>query len=418
MGRRSVSRRWILALLVTLSFELSAQTLHAQRDISAELKRAESLYYGANFRSALDLLLDLERLVGDDPEKTSERLNIELHLGLSYLGLDQIELAKSKFVEVCTLDANYALSSPEFPPKAVALFEDAKASCRQNSCPNLCSDVATLIDEGQLERAQDRLKAAGSRCACAVASTDAIVKKRFSRGKELYAQREFADAAKDFAAVIELDAENEVAREYLRLSHQQLELITQRAFSEWRAAFDSRQFQNAAAAYEKIRSLGIEPVAAQLATQVESEYRNAFSRLLNSWKSACAAGDRSKMETLRSEAITVGSGLELGTSTLLEMQQCNSQPCIQGDPALALLRLKSRINPQIDPSLRRYLSRVRVNIEIGHDGAVTVKQITNANPRLAEALKNALMQWEFYPAVIDNQPRCVETELPIGLIEK
>ena len=81
-------------------------------------------------------------------------------------------------------------------------------------------------------------------------------------------------------------------------------------------------------------------------------------------------------------------------------------------------RLKTRVNPRIDPSLQRYVSRgIRVSVEIDDAGNVEVKQVLNANPRIAEALKNAVEQWKFYPAIIDNHPRCVETELPITLIQ-
>ena len=50
-------------------------------------------------------------------------------------------------------------------------------------------------------------------------------------------------------------------------------------------------------------------------------------------------------------------------------------------------------------------------------GNVTVKQVAKANPRIAEALKDAVEQWKFNPTIIDNQLRCVNTELPITLIQ-
>jgi outer membrane biosynthesis protein TonB len=85
---------------------------------------------------------------------------------------------------------------------------------------------------------------------------------------------------------------------------------------------------------------------------------------------------------------------------------------------LALTRVKTRVNPQIDPSLQRYVSRrTVVSIEIDEAGNVTVKNVANANPRVATAFKEALERWKFNPVVIDNQTRCVETQLPMTLIQ-
>ena len=85
---------------------------------------------------------------------------------------------------------------------------------------------------------------------------------------------------------------------------------------------------------------------------------------------------------------------------------------------LAMTRLKTRVNPQIEPALQRYIGRgIAVSIEIDEQGNVTVKDIVKANSRIAEAIKTAVVQWKFNPTIIDNQPRCVDTELPITAIQ-
>jgi len=85
---------------------------------------------------------------------------------------------------------------------------------------------------------------------------------------------------------------------------------------------------------------------------------------------------------------------------------------------LAMTRLKTRVNPQIEPALQRYIGRgIGVSIEIDEQGNVAVKEVVRANPRIADAIKLAVNQWKFNPTVIDNQPRCVKTELPIAAIQ-
>ena len=91
---------------------------------------------------------------------------------------------------------------------------------------------------------------------------------------------------------------------------------------------------------------------------------------------------------------------------------------MRSDPILAINRLTTRVNPMIDPALQRYVTRrMRVSVQIDVAGNVTVIGTSNVNARLADALKKAVEQWKFYPAIVNNEPRCVETELPITLIQ-
>ena len=407
----------IIALLVALSVQLSMPAAHGQEDISKELSRAESLYYEAEFQSSLDLLLSLEKRVAIAGRR-DDQLKIDFYLSLVYLGLSQQEIAKSKMVKVCSVDPHYAPNSSQYSPKVNALFEDAKATCRENHCEEICRPAVSLIKEGRLDAAEARLRTASHSCPCAVAAAGAINEARLLEAKKLYANEKFAEAAKAFGAILDSDKNHQIAREYLGLSRQRLEFsAAQFAFSQWREAFNSRRFTEAALAYEKLRSASSEPTARQLARTAESEYQTALSALAGSWKTACENRNRTKMDQLRQEAVNLASGQAFGTDTLLQMQQCTPRPCLFGDPALAMRRLRTRVNPQIDANLWPYLAQARVNIEIDQTGAVTVKNVSNADGRFADELKTALEKWKFYPAILDNQARCVETQLPISLIQ-
>jgi hypothetical protein len=244
----------------------------------------------------------------------------------------------------------------------------------------------------------------------------AALEARFERGKQLYNDGRFDEAAKEFSAVLAADSKHELAREYSNLVQQRLQLGVRQLYLDWRTSFDERQFDKASAAFENLRA-NFGPDVTPLVTQIESEYSRMLSGLLSAWRAACAGGDRARLETIRNEAVRVASRLSLARNTLDQMQLCASRVCIQGDPALALNRLKTRVNPQLDPSLQRYVTRrIMVGIEIDETGSVRVKKISNANDRIAAALKDAVERWKFTPAVIDNQNRCVETELPVSLI--
>jgi tetratricopeptide (TPR) repeat protein len=290
-----------------------------------------------------------------------------------------------------------------------------------------------------------------------------IAQSTFMRGKELYDKGQFQDALKYFNVVLALDEKHELAKEYADLAQQRLEIQTQRGYTEWRLAFDAKQYDKAAAAYDKIRA--DQQTAAKEATkQIESEYQTTLSNLVAQWKAACASRELTRLDPIRIEATNIAAGLPFGPDALAQLQPCaprapgpavssnrpppitsaaaepqptppsvksapanvtppppeslNDSRCIQGDPMLAMTRLKTRVNPQIEPALQRYIGRgIGVSIEIDEQGNVTVKDIAKANPRIAEAIKAAVSQWKFNPTIIDNQPRCVDTELPIAAIQ-
>jgi hypothetical protein len=424
MSEFSMVRRIVFAVVVAvLALGISTSTVRAQQDFSAELERAQSLYYDAEFRPSIDLLLDLEKRVGNDPQRSNARLKIALFLGLAYVGLNDTEQAKAKFVEVCTLDSRYGLSPLDFSRKVVNLFQEASKACLSSGpCDKFCGQFDALIMKGDFTSAQALLNSNGQ-CPCASTARSALIQGRFKAGLELYEKERFTEASTEFAAVLTLDEAHDLANEYLKLTQRRLALnAVQQVFSEWRVSFDNRQYERAAAAYEKIKTSNVGGIATQLTTQIESEYQQLLSRLVTQWKAACAGGDAANMDTIRTEASTVDPRLQLSRDALAEIGQCDVRPaprgCMRSDPTLAINRLTTRVNPVIDPALQRYVTRgMRLAIQIDIEGNVTVIGTGNINARLADALTKAVEQWKFYPAIVNNEKRCVETELPINLIQ-
>ncbi len=419
MSKYSIFRLLVLSLLGLLAaagLNNSIPIVRAQQNVSADLTKAQALYYDAQFQPAIDLLLDLEKRVANNPLQNDERLRISLYLGLSYLGLSQNDQARQRFVEVCSLDEKYAPNPQEFSPKVISLFQEAKAICAQNTCTKTCSQIDVLIASGNFNAAQN-LVSANAQCPCAAKAKSALISARFQRGRELYDGGRFGDALREFNAVLTLDGEHDLAKEYTKLAQQRLDLGVQQAFSDWKASYSARQYDKATAAYDRLKASEGAPAAAQFITQIEAEYQKVLTETLASWKVACATSDKARMDSLRRDAATIVPR-SLNTKALADMGTCTQKGCMRSDPQLAMNRLTTRVNPRIDPSLQRFVTRgIRVAIQIDVDGRVEVKQIFNANDRLAQALRSAVEQWKFYPAIVDNEPRCVETELPINLIQ-
>jgi tetratricopeptide (TPR) repeat protein len=442
---RKVQTHQVILIFVIIVIGEAYVTAVQSQGIAAELSRAQSLYKANQFDESLFLLAELEKRIGSDPQQTRDFLKVELYIGLAQLALNKTDQAKSKFTEVCKLDSKYTLDPGEYPPNAIALFKEVMATCAP---PTLSANPTPNSADSS-----------------------------FLRGKELYEKGEFDGALQYFNVVLALDSGHEVAREYSKLAQQWLVLNAERRYLEWRVNFDARQFDKAAATYMRIRS--DQKGSPELADQIEAQYEKALSTLVDAWKGACAARELAKLEAIRNEASTIAPGLRFSREALVQMQPCAppattsipakrvtaskspatlprgtssssvSSPappsppatavparptaperpdalppvhapgeCIKRDPAVAMSRLQYRVNPVIEPSLQQYVEKgTVVRISIDEKGNVAVKDVVNADSHIADALQVAVEQWKFNPTIIDNEARCLNTELPITLIQ-
>ena len=82
-----------------------------------------------------------------------------------------------------------------------------------------------------------------------------------------------------------------------------------------------------------------------------------------------------------------------------------------------MVRLKTRVDPVPPPAaynlLRRSPLTVRVKTRIEETGSVTVNQTQGENAAVNEAVRSAVQRWKFSPAIVHDEIRCVETEIPI-----
>jgi len=56
-----------------------------------------------------------------------------------------------------------------------------------------------------------------------------------------------------------------------------------------------------------------------------------------------------------------------------------------------------------------------VKARIEDNGSVTVLDASGANVLVNNAVRAAVENWKFTPAMDENGPRCVDTEIPIGI---
>ena len=402
--------RCVFASLVLIG---SINLAPLQNETSAILARAEMLYFEARFRESIDLLLPLDSALRSDTDRPQEKINVKLQLALDHIGLTETSQAKIRFAELLAVDPAYSLDPQRFSDKVISLFEEAKEEHGAATCRTMCSEAGRLLENGDVRALVAKIESGGTDCACLQATALDAADHSYEQGAALYKQDDLSGALEDFRTALKLNPEHALAATYIELTHGKLLLAADRLLLEWRANFDAHAFGLAAAVYHRLQSFNIEGSATLALDQMRGQYRQALSDLIETSKRACAAGDAVTMENLRRQAAELLPDPAIGQDLLTQMTTCVQKGCLQMSAQLALVRLRTRVNPQIPTASAFGSMSVRVKARIDEQGNVTVEETLGGNPVIRSAVQKAVEQWKFLPAIVDREPRCVETEIPI-----
>src|SRR5215471_16028651 len=108
--------RYFLTVFLIISGASIATALPPD-EIADTLSRAESLYYEAKFKDAIQLLQRLDDQLRSRTDKVPEKIRVKVQLALSMIGLNNTMDAKAALREVFLLDPEYAIDEQQFPPK-------------------------------------------------------------------------------------------------------------------------------------------------------------------------------------------------------------------------------------------------------------------------------------------------------------
>jgi hypothetical protein len=90
--------------------------------------------------------------------------------------------------------------------------------------------------------------------------------------------------------------------------------------------------------------------------------------------------------------------------------------CVEMSSQQAMARIKSQASPNIQiDRLPLVPVDFRVRVRIDENGNVSVKAIEGSTAYVNEAMRVAIERWRFLPAVVQDQRRCVDTELQVAL---
>jgi tetratricopeptide (TPR) repeat protein len=397
----------LYGLLVILFFTL-------QDDIRATLSRAETLYYEARFKESIQLLLRVDESLQSKPDRASDRISVKLQLALGYVGMNDNAQAKDLLRAVYALDPDYVLDTQQFPPKVLALAGEAKAEQQQILCQAVREDARRKLDTANAEALLVLLGSMKSRCDGLAVFEAGTADLFYKTGLESYRGGAFSDAQNRFRTALKLFPKHELASQYLELTESKLEVATDRLALQWRKDFEAREFAAAALLYRQLKSSAPSQMDA-----VNAEYRETLSSLVDAWNRACAMADAAQKESVRVQISQLLPEPSFGADILARMSNCAPAGCIQMTSPLALTRLKVRVNPDIPPAaldfVRRSQPTVRASVRIDEQGNTVVNGIEGANMLVNNAVRVAVEQWKFSPAIDPSGPRCVEADILIAI---
>ena len=420
----------ILCLVLIASIGLVQRVL-SQDDVEGTLNRAQALYYEARFKDSVELLLPVDARLRQQPDRVAQSISIKLQLALGYIGQNQIAAAKSTFREVCALNGDYALDSEQFAPKVLALFEDARAEQRKAKCDAFCVKLDQVLKEGDSQGLVRLSREADGNCLCGVgvAAADLL----YTQGVAAFKSDDNAQALAKLQAALKFNPRHDLAAQYAELAESKVKFTIDRLLLDWRKSFDAQEYPKAATLYRQLESTNIEGRAATALEQMRGEYRRIASNKVEAWNFGCSGSASPSFETFRQETKDLLPNETIAADVISKATPCTpkaaakspsreepkpvaAQSCLQMSSQQAMVRVKSQVSPDIP---RNMLSAAAVNIavkvRIDENGNVAVKGVTGENRFINEAMRTAIEKWKFFPAILDDQRRCVETELPVVL---
>jgi tetratricopeptide (TPR) repeat protein len=377
------------------------------------LARAEALYYEADFAKSVELLLRADELLRNQPGLLQEKTDVKLQLALGLIGLNDSDRAKVYLGQVYALDPDHQIDPQMFSPKVIRLAEEARTEENELRCRLLSDQVQEQMEKGTSDDVLNVIESGRSKCAGLANLYPKVGELLFKAGLSAYKNSQMVDALEKFRAAVRLDPKHELAGEYVDLTVSKLEVAADRALLAWRKDYGAGDFSSAGRDYRELASLA----GSEKVEEVRAEYRRALSELVDSWNAACAKDDAASMEQIRLQVNALLPEPSFAEDILARMTKCTHTSCVQMSVPLALARLKTRVDPQFPsfvlPQITTAQKTVRVKATINEKGDVTARDVEGDNSFLNAAVKSAIEQWKFFPAVIDGEARCVESEIPV-----
>src|SRR5262249_44422348 len=155
----------------------------------------------------------------------------------------------------------------------------------------VCVEADKLLDTGNAQALLALIQQARSRCTCLEAFALDAAGHFYDLGVDAYRKEMLAIALEHFRTATQFNPDHTLARSYIDLTRNRLELAAEQIFLKWRRQFDAGEFGLAAATHRELEAANVEGSASDAIDKVRVRYRERLSPLINSWKQACSKGD-------------------------------------------------------------------------------------------------------------------------------
>ena len=408
-------RRYMILGFLTLSFATVAAARPAD-DVSDALTRAESLYFEAKFKDAIQLLQHADEVLRPRNDRTPDKINVKLQLALAHIGLNETGLAKASLRELFAIDPEYRLDAQQFPPKVLMLADEARTEQNEARCQSVRADARKLLESGNAMALFNLTQPMKPKCTGLEAMDPDLSNMFYKIGVDQYKVGQFSDALEKFQLALKLVPKHELAAQYLELTQSKLQVNSDRLLLEWRKSLDAREFKQTAMRYQQMKATK-DAVPPPVLEQMRTEYRNALSSVVDLWNRSCATGDAATMEAIPQQLPDKLPDPSLGEDLLAQMQPCTKKGCMSVTTQLALARLKTQVNPLVPPAFQDFVRRgpvtIHVKARIDEKGDVSVQDAQGSVQGLNEVVRGAVEHWKFAPIMDQSGPRCADTDIPV-----
>jgi len=405
-----VTFRNILTAVILIAMGMSARA--AADEVAEILARAEALYYQADFGKSVELLLQADEMLRGQSGNLQEKADVKLQLALGYIGLNDGNKAKDYLVQLYSLDPDHQIDPQMFSPKVVKLAEEARTEQSELRCRRLSDQAEEQLTKGNATGALTVIESGKAKCAGLANLYPKASELLLREGVSAYKNSQMETALEKFRAVLRLDPKNDLAGDYVELTVNKLEVAADRALIAWHKDYDSGDYASASRDYRDLTSRA----SSEKLEEVRAEYRRSLSKLVDMWNAECAKDDAAAMEQTRQQINALLPEPSFAEDILAKMKMCTHTGCLQMSTPQALARLKTRVDPELPAFVVSQITpqtTVRVKATISEKGDVAAKDVHGDNPMLNNAVKAAIEQWKFSPALTGGEARCVDTEIPI-----
>jgi hypothetical protein len=134
-------RFWIFTLVLLASPGLAVPPATLEPQLGTGVQQVES----GDLEGAVSTLQAVVERLRARSDRSPELVRAYIYLGIAHVGLNDVDAARARFRDALALDPRRRLNDSDFPPKVVAVFEEARRDAPTSMVPKGSGSSATPL---------------------------------------------------------------------------------------------------------------------------------------------------------------------------------------------------------------------------------------------------------------------------------